>query len=568
MRKPNVNTVESDRRTFLKSTAAGGLAGMAALAGCTGNQDDSEQSQTTTQNEQEGEQQNNQVQGKKLPTYQYYNNPANYDPARHDGINLMARQMQKLGLDVKVQVFEWGTLLDKVFVQHDYGIATWNHSLKDEPGVRLPGMFHSENAAEGGGNWAGYKNSDLDPKLLQQLQVDGDERKQLLYDIQDVLAEDAPMIPAVHTMDLITYNTNNVSGWVNSPKGYNYYENMMNIKVTNGRNELRGTWPETIGSLNPLGTTSKSYKTEYNLLLMYDPLVRLNREYKPDPKLSLATEWNRPDQKSVEYTLRTGQKWHDGEDFTAEDVEFTLNYIKENKVSTYESQWSLIDTVERNGNTVRVNFTESVGPVHSVFSNQMHILPKHIWQDIDNPEQANIKEPVGTGAFQLDYWDEGSELSLKRFDGHWNTPNFEKRIWRIIPETSTVWELLKQGQLDYIPQTQVGRQLVENEKTEQIAVKSSPSDATWHVTPNNRLPGFDDPAVRQAIHHSIPKKAIVNQLLYGYGKEGWNLITKVFGEFSNTDVKRYEEGLKPARQRLKDAGYTWDNNDMLHFPAE
>lgn len=567
MAKSHVNKPKTSRRAFLKITAAGGVSGLSTLAGCTGsNKEETEETQDET--ETDTKQQSQEASGETLPAYQYYNNPPNYDPARHDGINLIAEQFREIGLDVSVEVFEWGTLLDKVYNQTDYGIATWNQSLRDEPGVRLPGMFHSDNTEGGAGNWAGYENPELDPKLKKQLQVDGDERQQLLYEIQETLAEDAPMIPAVHTVDLITYNADQVSGWVDTPKGYNYYENMLNIEVSNDGNELRGLWPETIDSLNPTGVTSKSYKIDYNLTLIYDPIVRINRDYEPDPELSLATDWSRPDNQTVEYTFRTGQKWHDGEEFTAEDVEFTLNYIKDKQVSQYETQWSLIDSVERDGNTVRINFTESVGPVHSVFSNQIHVLPKHIWQDIDDPEEANVEEPIGTGMFQLEYWDRSSEIALTKFDGHWNQPNFDRRIWRIIPESSTVWELLKQGDLNYIPQTQVGRQLVNNEELDQIGVKSSPSDATWHVTPNNRLPGFNDVELRQAIHHAIPKQAIVEQLLYGYGKEGWNFVTSMFGKWSNPDVKRYEEGTDHARQRLEEAGYTWNNDGMLQFPSE
>jgi peptide/nickel transport system substrate-binding protein len=582
----------TNRRSFLRATAAGGLAGVTALAGCSqqSNQSDeeteaggsngseeteaggsnrSEETETSGSNgSEETETGGGQSAGEKLPKYVYYNNPPNYDSARHDGINLIAERMQELGLDVEVQVFEWGTLLDRVYNQTDYAIATWNQSLNDEPGVRLPEMFHSRNTDGGQGNWSGYSNSDLDPKLLEQLQLDGQERIDLLHEIQATIIDEVPMIPAVHSVDLITYNSNQVSGWVDTPTGYNDFENMITIEVSNENNELRGIWPEDIGSLNPLGPTASSYKTIFQFNVLYDRLVRLNGDYEPEPELSLATEWSRPDDSSVEYTIREGQQWHDGEDLTAEDVAFSINYLMDNEVANYSTQWELVDTVERNGNTVRVNFNETVGPVHSVFSNQLFIIPQHVWSEVDDPENANISEPVGSGPLQFDYWDTGSELSLRKYDGHWTSVNFDRRIWRIVPENSTVWGLLKQGDINYIPQTQVGKQLVDNEELDQIVVKSHTSDATWHVTPNNRLDGFDDPVVRQAIHNTIPKTPIVEQLLYGYGERGWNFVTSLFGQYSNEDVTRYEESMERARGRLEEAGYTWNDDGLLQFPSE
>lgn len=552
------------RRTFLKSASAAGVVGLSALAGCSSNGEGTEESPTSNQPDAN----DNSETGGSLPTYTFLNNPPSYDPARHDAINLMAEQTRKLGLDVEVEVLEWGTLLDRVLSEQEFDFCSWNHSLKDEPGWRLRWMFHSDNLPKGKGNWEGYSNSTVDDLLDEQSRVSGEERISVLHDIQEHLARDCPHIPALHSADLTVYNKNQVSGWVDTPHDYNDFINMTTIEVSNGENELRGYWPEAITSLNVLGSHATSSKTIMQHNLLYDKLIRLDQNYEPSADLGLATDWSRPDEESVEYVIREGHKWHDGETVTAEDVAFTLRYLKEKGVGVRATQMDMVESVEQNGNTVRVNFNQTVGPVHSIFSNQIHIIPKHDWKDVDQPEGRNVTEPIGSGPLKFDYWDQGSELSLTRFDDHWRPTNFERRIWRIIPETSSVWELINRGDLNYMPKAKIGQQLVNNAENDQIGVASKPSDATVFVGPNLRRKGLDRVAVRQAVHNSIPKTAIQQQLFYGYGQKGWNIVPEMFGDYCNTDVMQFEEGVEPGKQRLRDAGFSWDDDGMLRLPAE
>ena len=552
-----------NRRHFLRTTAAGGLAATGAVAG-TG----TAQEETTTTEGDGGE---GDRAGEMLPQYTYLNNPANYNPARHDAINLIGTQLNKLGLRANVKVFEWGTLYDRVMQEQNFGFTTWNRGLGIDPGRRMPEMFHSSNTSPGEGNFMGYVNKDLDPVLMKQLQTSNtDERIDMLHQIQKVINQDVPMHPIVQMPNIVAYNNQQVTGWTDHIVGYYHFESMTNVKVKADHNELRGTWPETLGTLNVLGYNNET-KLIHQFEMMYDKLVRINSELEPDPKMSLATEWERPDDQTVRYKIRQGHKWHDGEDVTPEDVKFTLDFIKDNQIPLYSTQHEMYDTdsVSVDGQWVQVNFNEKIGPVHTLFSNQIPIVPQHKWKDRTDPGNMSIKQPVGSGPLQFDYWDQGSELSLKKYPDHWKPVNFDRRIWRIIPESSTVWSLLKGGKLNYLPFTRIGRQLSQNQKQEQIGVQSTPGDGWWHFSQNTRKLGLDDVAVRQAAVHSIPKTAINKQLLYGFATEGWNLIGKSFGKFSNPDVKKYRQegnGVKVGQQRLKEAGYTFDDNGKVHFP--
>ncbi|WP_256487110.1 MULTISPECIES: ABC transporter substrate-binding protein [unclassified Haladaptatus] len=544
-----------NRRDFLKMTTAAGAGGMAALAGCSGSKSD-------------GSGGGSDNAGDKLPTYSYLNNPANYNPARHDAINLVGDQLKKVGLNTNVQVFEWGTLYTKITEEFNYSFATWSRGLGIDPGRRMPEQFHSSNTGKGQGNFTGYTNKDLDPKLMKQLQIkDEQKRIDMLFDIQETLNEDVPMHPIVQMPNIVAYNSDQVSGWTDHIAGYFHFESMTSVEVNNSKKELRGSWAETLGTLSVLGYNNET-KLIHQFEMLYDKLVRINSKLEADPELSLATEWERPDTKTVKYKIRKGHKWHDGKSLTPDDVKFTLDYIKKHEIPLYATQWEMYDTVSVDGQWVTVKFKDPVGPVHKLFSNQIPIIPKHKWESRSKPAKATIKEPVGSGPLQFDYWDKGSELSLKKFDAHWHPVKFNRRIWRIIPESSTVWSLLKKGTLNYLPYTRIGKQLNDNQDESNIGVKSAPGDGWWHFSQNTRKKGLDDKAVRQAAVNAIPKKAINQQILYGFATEGWNLVGESFGKFSNPDVKKYQpaDGVKAGKKTLKDAGYVFDGDGMAHFP--
>jgi peptide/nickel transport system substrate-binding protein len=132
---------------------------------------------------------------------------------------------------------------------------------------------------------------------------------------------------------------------------------------------------------------------------------------------------------------------------------------------------------------------------------------------------------------------------------------------------------MTRGELNYNPFGRISKQLRDkHQNNEQIKVKSMPGDGWWHFSMNLRNPGMgprvEGRPVRQAAVHSVPKTAINDQLLYGYTKPGWNLIGEAFGRYSNPDVKRYEEGVENGKSLLEEEGYKWDDDGMLHFPAE
>jgi peptide/nickel transport system substrate-binding protein len=383
-----------------------------------------------------------------------------------------------------------------------------------------------------------------------------DERVNNVHELQQILMDEVPQMPIAHMPQLAVFNNTQVRNW--QPQlslGYNSYWTMINLEMQNGETALKGYWPETLSTMNVLGHNDEN-KHVYQFTVMYDTLLRLDNNGELNTDVSLATDFERVDETTAEYTIRTDHSFHDGEDLTVEDVVFSYNYITENEVPIYSVQSQFIENAEAvDDSTVRVNMSQPLGPFNTLVATQLPILPQHNWQDVDNPAQANIQEPVGSGPLQFDYWNQGTEFGMTRFDDHFAPVDFEERFWRIIPEASTVWELLLNGELNYEPFGRIDRSLNQNQSEDQITVQSNPATSFWHFTPNERLEGLGDVEVRKALVNAIPRTPIVDQILFGFPEPGFDIVSPAFGPLHTPEVTEYEESMEQARSRLSETDY-------------
>jgi hypothetical protein len=105
---------------------------------------------------------------------------------------------------------------------------------------------------------------------------------------------------------------------------------------------------------------------------MYDTLLRLNADGEFDTEVSLATDYERVDDTTFEYTIRTDHSFHDGEPLTAEDIAFTYNYINDNEVPLFSVQAEFLDGAEAvDESTVRIDLAEPLGPFNRLVATQL-----------------------------------------------------------------------------------------------------------------------------------------------------------------------------------------------------
>ncbi|HEV8191833.1 MAG TPA: ABC transporter substrate-binding protein [Ktedonobacterales bacterium] len=107
------------------------------------------------------------------------------------------------------------------------------------------------------------------------------------------------------------------------------------------------------------------------------------------------------DNKTLTFTTRQSVKWSDGQAFSAKDVEFTFNMLKQYPDADTNALWQSLDSVSAtDANTVAMTFKAAV-PTLLPFIEGIYIVPQHIWSSVGDPAKFTNTTPVGTGPMKL-----------------------------------------------------------------------------------------------------------------------------------------------------------------------
>jgi peptide/nickel transport system substrate-binding protein len=123
------------------------------------------------------------------------------------------------------------------------------------------------------------------------------------------------------------------------------------------------------------------------------------------------------DPTTLVYTIRQGVKWSDGKDFTAADVVFTFNLLKQYPALDSKGIWQQVSAVSGTGNDVTVTFKSANVPFAGTVA-QTPIVPQHVWSSISDPTKDTNVSPVGTGPYTLDTF-APTQYSLKKNPTYW-----------------------------------------------------------------------------------------------------------------------------------------------------
>jgi len=361
---------------------------------------------------------------------------------------------------------------------------------------------------------------------------------------------------------------------------------------------LRVGMIEPIDSLNPfIGVNDNAY-IFYGLV--YDFLMCVDEDLNPAPNLALS--WNvvqdaLPLGSVWQYNLTRNATWHDGEEFNADDVVFTLNYqigINWTDMWAYQPYTVLVDYVEKYDDfTVRIHYKDFEGnpaPASYGASMMLPIVPEHYWRDI-LPSAAGFShpnpKPLGTGPFMCtdqtySEYLTGDRLILKRNPNYhgfkdfgWDI-KFERLILEFYLEPSALVTDIQRGWIDIAelspPHYKNLVDWLEENPTSSIGIDNSlkctqyskeisicMSDNSGSGTNLLRL----DHEVRKAMAHATNRTFICDAIFKGYAEEGSSIISPISPDWywEPTAEQEYYFSLEKANQLLDDAGYTLRDAD-------
>jgi peptide/nickel transport system substrate-binding protein len=296
----------------------------------------------------------------------------------------------------------------------------------------------------------------------------------------------------------------------------------------------------------------------YNGLTKYDKNIKITGD--------LAESWDiSSDVLKITFHLRKGVKWHDGVEFTAEDVLFTYKTVIDPKVPTpYSSNYGPVEKVEAlDKYTLRVTYKEPYAPALESWG--MGIIPKHILEGKDITNEYYNRNLLGIGPYKLKEWVTGQKIVLEAFDDYFEgKPKVDKYIARVISDTATMFLELKFGGIDFMGLTppQFKLQAGSNFFNKYFQKFRYPAFGYTYLGYNLLDAKFSDKRIRQAITHSINKKDIIDGVLLGYGSP----CTGPFPPESwayNSDVKDIEFNPEKARMLFAQAGWKMGENGLL-----
>ncbi len=516
-------------------------------------------------------------EGKQVPEVHFLSWPtAQYQHFAETG-NYVAEEWRKLGLSIRMDQQAYpNPMLKMWFTDHDFDVVVSNlsgapHRL--EPDFFTNSQFNSANTAPGNWNVGEFSNPKVDELGKRQLGIyDENERRDVVLELQRVLYEEQPEVVISAPITVFGVNKNNMEyvDYVDSPQGVRANVNQTRMRSKRDQNLIRVGWTVEYTVLNP--TAARTIEETELAALLYDRLFWIAADGSLQPRL--ATSLKTIDDTTLEVTIRTDHSFSDGKPVTAEDVKFSFDYMKEWKSPYFAQHLERVANVEVvDDSTVRFTLTEPYAPFVMITLGQMYVLPKHVWENlvaeegIETPQQYANDAPIGSGPYTIRYRREGSELYLARREDHFDPP-LSDILYVVFGSAEIVGQSLKTGAIDVSFQPIVPAGVEEFASHSDLQLYYSKSNGHMSLRYKTTGPVFSNRDLRRALHHAIPYEAIKEEVLGGYATLSASPITPVNAFWHNSDLPEPKYDLEAARQILKDAGFTWDEDGRLHFPPE
>jgi peptide/nickel transport system substrate-binding protein len=306
--------------------------------------------------------------------------------------------------------------------------------------------------------------------------------------------------------------------------------------------------PGTIRQLDPhkMANADEEYLFAFHT---YETLVSLNHDGTLQPLLARAWEKS-PDLKTWTFHLRQGVKFHNGKDLTAQDVKASVERILDpNTGSLLRSALDMVDTVETpDPLTVRIRLKSPYSEVDAVLSlSRMAIVPS---DKID----VLSKQVIGTGAFTLQEYVQGSHATLAKNRGYWrpNLPYLDRIVLRQIPEAATRLTSFQSGQTDIF--WLVPFELFDSLKAAKgVTIYEATTNFWDSLVMNQNKPPFTNPKVRKAVRLALDKDRAIALCLRGHGRKVVLPLLPSDPQYPS-QVKDLEPNLAEAKKLLAESG--------------
>lgn len=299
-----------------------------------------------------------------------------------------------------------------------------------------------------------------------------------------------------------------------------------------------------IDSLDPFNATAADTKTVMDQV--FDGLFDVDEDGNLVPDLCESYEIS-DDGLTYDFKLKDNVKFHNGKDFSADDVYYTYDLLAgltsgEPKSSNF-TQIESMDVVSKN--EIKVKLKEKSNSF--IFLNTQPIVQKDY--------EDNQSKPIGTGPFEFVSYTPGEGMKLKRFDDYHNKDHLAKvenvEILRIADRQTLVMAMNNED-IDLAS----GLTADELEQIDNSCdIYSSPQNLVQVLGLNNAVAPFDNEKVREAVCYAIDKDEIIDTAAAGKASKLYSAFSPALKDYYNDLGELYPYDVDKAKDLLKQAGY-------------
>lgn len=291
---------------------------------------------------------------------------------------------------------------------------------------------------------------------------------------------------------------------------------------------------------------------------VYDTLTYLDAS---DPaftiKSRLATEWSFPEDLIMELKLQEGVKFHNGDDFSAEDVKWTLDYVRDPATGSLHAGFlEPVESIEVvDPSTIRLHLNKPWAAL------PFNLSTIQIYSKSATADQI-ATAPNGTGPFMWKEWVQGDHITLVKNPNYWidGEPYLDELVFRPIKEKATSLAVMQAGDADvfFTPELKDKATIDNDANLRSVASLMNDSGYILYLN-NNRFP-MNDQNLRLAVQYALDRDTYFQAFLSGLGEKNTSPWTKTHWAYDPVNDTAFTYDLDKAKEYLSAAGYTDGKN--------
>ncbi|MFM9107003.1 MAG: ABC transporter substrate-binding protein [Chloroflexota bacterium] len=246
---------------------------------------------------------------------------------------------------------------------------------------------------------------------------------------------------------------------------------------------------------------------------IFDSLLTYSYDGTMSVEPNLIETWTWEDSQTFAFTLRSGVKFHDGREMTAEDVKFTIDHIKDpangSSIASFVEPIEAVDIVDARSGVIRLAYP--FAPLETYVLQKIFVVPQEHMDTIKT-------SPVGSGPFRYVEWRKGESLTLEKNPDYWQTgkPLIDRLVFQFFPQYQTQVSSFKSGDTDII--LWLNNADADPFKQEEgVRIEEMGLFGNFYVHINVTRDPWTNLKLREAIKYGVDKQLVLNTAQLGFG---------------------------------------------------